>query len=98
MTVTIESKVQRGKHVGDTQIPHQHEDDLYVVSPTKFEGDYIRVGDLRSVANAVAAGLHARMKAETQDAAGLVQPESILIDGLSPDVWHQNIAKAEGRT
>jgi hypothetical protein len=95
--VRIESRVASGDHKGDVQIPHKGKDGFYVVSVSKFEEDYIRVPDLESVANALAAGLRVRMKAEAQPVAGLVSPESITINGLSVIAWAKaNRNKKEG--
>ncbi|MHA7885831.1 hypothetical protein [Roseicyclus sp.] len=89
----IESRVASGDHKGDVQIPHKGKDGFYIVSVSKFKEDYIRVPDLESVANALAAGLRVRMKADAQQVPGLVMPESITIDGLGVVAWanaHRN--------
>lgn len=37
--------VSRGTKTGEFLFPHKHEDGTYVVSKTRFEDDYVRVGN-----------------------------------------------------
>jgi len=54
---------------------------MYVVSPTKFEADYVRAPDLKAVAEWVAKGYSLRMSApgsKTHRAPSLISAKSIM--------------------
>lgn len=44
--MAMRAKVRRGLAKGAPLYPHQHEDGSYVVSPTRYEKDYERVGNI----------------------------------------------------
>ena len=41
--------VQRGKTAGTVLYPHVHADGCYIVSPSRFEKDYVRVRSINEV-------------------------------------------------
>jgi hypothetical protein len=68
-----------GKHKGTKLYPHKHEDGMYVVSPTRFERDYIRVPHIKDVPEWLGKGYRLRMSnsAAGVRAASLILPASI---------------------
>lgn len=77
----IMAVVQRGKNKGKRLYPHTHEDGSFVVSPTKFERDYIRLASAGDIEGHLHRGLRLRMSnpAEGITAPSLIKPESISI-------------------
>lgn len=53
--------VSRGPQKGEIVTPHLHDDGSYVVSPTLFEKDYVRVTTLEDFAAKIRQGLKGRM-------------------------------------
>ncbi len=68
--------VARGKSSGRTLHPHVHADGCYVVSPTRFERDYIRVHADQPLEDFLRRGLRLRMSAPGV-APSLIIPDSI---------------------
>ncbi|MER9363393.1 hypothetical protein [Mesorhizobium sp. M0500] len=71
--------VSRGTQKGELLYPHRHDDDMYVVSPTRLEKDYIRVGNLADVPAWLAKGYRLRMSNRPAGVVGprLIMPQSI---------------------
>jgi hypothetical protein len=72
-------KVKRGKDNGVVLLPHIHEDGCYVVSPTRFKIDYIRVPRGEALSPWLKKGLKLRMSNPDQRtrAPSLIAPPSI---------------------
>ena len=72
--------VKRGKGIGTVLTPHKHEDGSFVVSPTRFERDYIRVTSLDDVREWVRKGYSLRMSNQSSAShrsPSLISPASI---------------------
>ena len=65
-----------GKNAGQEYYPHLHRDGYYVVSPTRFERDYIKVKTLDEVYDYFRKGLKVRMS-HNQSSPSLISPSSI---------------------
>ena len=65
-----------GKFAGKEYYPHLHQDGYYVVSPTRFENDYIRVKTLDEVYENFKEGLKVRMS-HNRISPSLISPKSI---------------------
>jgi len=76
----IQARVARGELKGEIVSPHRHADGTYVVSPTRFERDYIRVSTLEDVSAHVRQGLKCRMSSPLAKAPRLFAPASITIE------------------
>lgn len=76
----IYSKVSRGPQKGETVTPHLHKDGTYIVSPTRFEKDYVRVNTLTEFASQIRRGLKGRMSSPTVKGPRLFSPSSIVIE------------------
>nr|WP_323777233.1 hypothetical protein [Amylibacter sp.] len=76
----ISAKVSRGPQKGEIVRPHRHEDGTYVVSPTRFEKDYIRVATLEDFAYQIRKGLKGRMSSPAVKGPRLFSPKSIDIE------------------
>lgn len=76
----ISAIVSRGPQKGEIVTPHRHEDGTYVVSPTRFEKDYIRVATLEDFAFQTRKGLKGRMSSPTVKGPRLFSPKSINIE------------------
>lgn len=76
----IYAKVSRGPQKGEIVTPHRHRDGAYVVSPTRFERDYVRVPNLEDFATEVARGLKGRMSSSVVKGPRLFSPSSIIIE------------------
>ena len=76
----IIAKVSRGPQKGEIVTPHRHEDGTYVVSPTRFEKDYIRVATLEDFASQIRKGLKGRMSSSAVKGPRLFSPKSINIE------------------
>jgi hypothetical protein len=48
--------IASGKNKGIKLYPHRHEDGMYVVSPTRFERDYVRVPSIEGLAEWLSKG------------------------------------------
>lgn len=57
----LQAVVKKGKAVGAVLTPHVHADGNYVVSLTKFERDYIRIGSESDLNQWVSEGYGVRM-------------------------------------
>ena len=68
----ISAYVKRGKNAGTILYPHRHKDGAFVVSMTRFERDYIRVGSLTEVAAYAEKGYSVRMSNEKEGIDALV--------------------------
>ena len=75
----IHACVARGGLKGESVTPHRHADGTYVVSPSRFERDYIRVSRLEEVAVLIRQGLKCRMSSSRARAPRLFAPASITI-------------------
>ncbi|RWM88949.1 MAG: hypothetical protein EOR84_25625 [Mesorhizobium sp.] len=71
--------VSRGKRMGELLFPHKHEDGTYVVSKTRFEDDYVRVGNESEILSWLEKGFGLRMSNPDKGikAPSLIMPESI---------------------
>jgi hypothetical protein len=76
----IFAKVSRGSQKGEIVTPHRHEDGTYVVSPTRFERDYIRVSTLEEFASEIRKGLKGRMSSYAVKGPRLFSQSSIHIE------------------
>jgi len=76
----IFAKVSRGPQKGEIVTPHLHEDGMYVVSPTRFERDYIRVRSLEDFASEIQKGLKGRMSSHGVKGPRLFSQSSIHIE------------------
>jgi len=76
----IVAQVSRGPQKGEIVTPHQHEDGTYVVSPTRFKKDYIRVVTLEDFASQIRNGLNGRMSSPVVRGPRLFSPKSITIE------------------
>ncbi len=76
----ITAKVSRGPQKGEIVRPQRHEDAMYVVSPTRFEKDYIRVATLEEFARQVRKGLKGRMSSPSVKGPRLFSSKSITIE------------------
>lgn len=76
----IIAKVSRGPQKGEIVTPHRHEDGTYVVSPTRFEVDYIRIATLEEFASKIREGLKGRMSSPAVKGPRLFSPKSITIE------------------
>ena len=76
----IIAQVSRGPQKGEIVTPHRHEDGTYVVSPTRFEKDYIRVATLEDFASQIRKGLKGRMSSPGAKGPRLFSPKSITIE------------------
>ncbi len=70
--------VARGPKKGVVLFPHMHEDGKYVVSPTRFKRDYLRI-DEADIVRALDPGLKLRMSNPEAGitASSLISPSSI---------------------
>jgi hypothetical protein len=80
LPMKIQARVARGELKGEIVSPHRHADGTYVVSPTRFERDYIRVSTLEDVSAHVRQGLKCRMSSPLAKAPRLFAPASITIE------------------
>lgn len=72
--------VRRGKAAGVSLYPHVHSDGCYVVSPSRFEKDYIQVRSIDEVKAYLRRGYSLRMSNENaagHRAPSLITPSSI---------------------
>ena len=76
----IIAKVSHGPQKGEIVTPHRHEDGTYVVSPTRYEKDYIRVVALEDFAFQIRKGLKGRMSSPAVKGPRLFNPKSINIE------------------
>lgn len=74
------AKVSRGRQKGEIVTPHRHEDGTYVVSPTRFEKDYVHVPTLEAFVSEIRKGLKGRMSSPTVKGPRLFSPSSIHIE------------------
>ena len=73
-------KVKRGNAVGTILRPHVHADGCFVVSMTRFQKDYIRVGSGSDLSDWVAKGYRVRMSnvdVRNHRSPSLIAPNSI---------------------
>ena len=75
----ITAIVSRGKQKGEVVTPHIHKDGMYVVSPSRFKDDYIRVPTLEAFAAEVRKGLKGRMSSSVVKGPRLYSSSSIQI-------------------
>lgn len=71
--------IARGKNKGKYLYPHRHEDRMYVVSPDRFERNYVRIAELKDVPAWLAKGYSLRMSnlPEGITAPSLITPTSV---------------------
>jgi hypothetical protein len=72
--------VQRGKAAGTVLWPHLHADGCYVVSPSRFQKDYVRVRSLVEVKEHLSRGYSLRMSNEDDPnhrSPSLISPASV---------------------
>lgn len=72
--IGIHAYVNRGKNKGRLLHPHLHADGFYVVSPDRFEKNYVRVGRLEELPEWLTRGFSLRM---SNAAAGIYAPSLI---------------------
>lgn len=75
MIITMHAIVARGANKGKKLFPHEHADGAYIVSPTRFECDYVRVADLKDVPEWLAKGYSLRMSNPSE---GITAPSLIV--------------------
>lgn len=78
----LHAAVKRGKAIGTILTPHVHEDGLYVVSPTRFEKDYVRVSRETDLAALIKKGYKLRMSnpsVKNHRSPSLIAPASIVV-------------------
>lgn len=77
--VKLHAFVARGADKGALLYPHRHEDGAFVVSPTKYKRDYIRVLNEADLLGHLENGLKLRMSNpdEGLTAPRLMSPESV---------------------
>lgn len=77
--IDLHAFVSRGNNKGEILFPHQHEDDSYVVSKTRFESDYVRLARSAEILPWLEKGFGLRMSnpARGIKAPSLIMPESI---------------------
>jgi hypothetical protein len=70
--------VNRGKNKGELLFPHKHEDGKFIVSPTRYEKDYIRVEE-EQILRWLEKGLKLRMSNPNKgiSAPSLISRESV---------------------
>ncbi len=76
----IRFTVKRGRSVGAILSPHLHEDKHFVVSPTRFEKDYVRVKNEAELLDWIAKGYSVRMSnpdVKSHRSPSLISPGSI---------------------
>ena len=71
--------IARGKNKGLKLYPHRHEDGRYVVSPTRYEQDYVRVPSKEGLAEWLSKGY----RRVSNSAAGVSAPSLILPASIS---------------
>jgi hypothetical protein len=76
----IFAKVSRGPQKGEVITPHCHDDGMYVVSPTRFERDYVRVPTLEDFASNIRKGMKGRMSSPAVKGPRLFSKTSIHIE------------------
>jgi len=72
--------VTKGEEAGITLTPHRHKDGAYVVSPSRFECDYIRVESLHELTALAQQGYSIRMsspQSKLHRAPSLISSESL---------------------
>jgi hypothetical protein len=72
--------IARGKNKGIKLYAHRHEDGMYVVSPTRFERDYVRVPSKEGLAERLSKGYRLRM---SNSVAGVSAPSLIRLTSIS---------------
>lgn len=79
--MTLTATVSRGSHAGKTLYPHRHQDGMFVVSPDRFERNYVRVRTPTEIKRYLDRGFSLRMSnpAEGINSASLIAPASIQI-------------------
>ncbi|MBS4020251.1 MAG: hypothetical protein KGZ68_18665 [Dechloromonas sp.] len=79
MPTGLHALIPRGKNKGKYLYPHCHEDRMYVVSPDRFEKNYVRVAELRDLPAWLAKGYSLRMSnlPEGITAPSLITPTSV---------------------
>lgn len=77
--MTLSATVFRGAHAGKTLHPHRHQDGMFVVSPDRFEQNYVRVRTTAEIEQYLDRGFSLRMSnpAEGIKAASLIATASI---------------------
>ena len=77
--LSLHAFVSRGPKAGTLLYPHQHKDDTYVVSMTRFEKDYVHLTDLDGVLDWLEKGFRLRMsnKQGGVPAPSLIEPGAI---------------------
>lgn len=74
--------VKRGKAIGTILTPHVDEDGLFVVSPTRFEKDYVRVPRETDLPALIQKGYKLRMSnplVKSHRSPSLIAPASIVV-------------------
>lgn len=77
----ITARISRGPRKGETLVPYQNKAGLYIVSPTRFEKDYMPVSSLEEVVRHLKQGLKLRMEPTFGGAPSLISPKSIALEG-----------------
>jgi len=77
----LRATVQRGKAAGTILTPHMHADSCYVVSPSRYEKDYIRIRSIDEARVYLRRGYSLRMSnpdVPNHRAPSLIKPASII--------------------
>jgi hypothetical protein len=81
MSNALHALVRRGKAAGAVLTPHIHADGCYVVSPSRYEKDYIRIRSIDEVKEYLGRGYSLRMSNQDEAnhrAPSLIAPASII--------------------
>lgn len=80
-STSLHAVVRRGKAAGTVLTPHIHVDGCYVVSPSRYEEDYIRIRSIDEVKDYLGRGYSLRMSNQDEAnhrAPSLIAPASII--------------------
>jgi len=84
MIPRIAATISWGRHAGLELSPHRMKDGGYIVSPTRWKKDYIRVETLEQVVAHVRRGYSLRMSARSpRTAPSLISPSSLRIEHVA---------------
>ena len=77
----ITAKISRGPRKGETLVPYQNKAGQYIVSPTRFERDYLFASSIEEIIQHLKQGLKLRMAPTSGGAPSLISPKSIALNG-----------------
>lgn len=78
--MTVYARVTRGQQSGEFLTPHKYEDGMFVLSPTKYTDDYIRVKTEEEFIEGVKKGLGGRMSSPRVRGPRFFASSSIVIN------------------